>query len=118
MYIRNKKQFVKDKSTGKWVPTGKVYHYLVEGYRDKKGKAQQRILAYLGEFDNVFDAWMNASGKRRGKLARYLDPADICNDAIERLAEREYKRRQQQNAPRRDIKRLLPHLPNRMLPDA
>ena len=49
---------------------GKTYHYLVKSVR-VNGKVQQKVLAYLGAFDNVEEAYKAATGKRRTKLAKY-----------------------------------------------
>jgi hypothetical protein len=49
---------------------GQTYYYLVESVR-VKGCVQQRVLAYLGAFDNVEDAYKAATGQRRAKLAKY-----------------------------------------------
>jgi hypothetical protein len=49
---------------------GQTYHYLVESVR-VKDRVRQRVLAYLGAFDNVEDAYKAATGQRRSKLAKY-----------------------------------------------
>jgi hypothetical protein len=49
---------------------GETYHYLVKSVRIK-GKVRQKVLAYLGRFDNVEDAYLSATGKRRKNLAKY-----------------------------------------------
>src|SRR5579885_3155798 len=107
--------FIRTKKIG-----GKDYNYLVESRRvtvKGKSKVKQVVLAYLGQYSNVYDAWVAASGKRRAKLARYLTPEDVNNDAIERAAEREYKRREGIRAMRRaEVKRFLPRLPEEYLP--
>ncbi|MBS1799550.1 MAG: hypothetical protein JSS95_06955 [Acidobacteria bacterium] len=35
---------------------GTVYHYLVENFREE-GKVRQKVIAYLGQFDAVADAY-------------------------------------------------------------
>jgi hypothetical protein len=90
---------------------GSTYHYLVENVR-VKGKVRQRVLAYLGAFDSLEDAWVNASGKRRARLARFRDPADVCNDQILWEQNRQYKyERRGWSAPTSAIYALLPKLP-------
>jgi hypothetical protein len=49
---------------------GQTYYYLVKSVR-VKGKVQQKVLAYLGTFDNVEDAYRAATGAQRAKLAKY-----------------------------------------------
>jgi hypothetical protein len=49
---------------------GTVYHYLVKSVRIK-GKVRQKVLAYLGAFDNVEEAYAAATGAHRAKLAKY-----------------------------------------------
>ena len=53
-----------------------AYHYLCVCVREGR-RIRQKVLCYLGAFDNVEDAFANAVGKRRAKLARYRDPADV-----------------------------------------
>ncbi len=75
---------------------------------------KQRTLAYLGRYDNVEDAWMNADGqKRRARLARYRNPADIIADEIYAEQERKYKHMQRRGwyASASAIRILLPMLP-------
>ena len=77
---------------------GTVQHYLVQNkrVRDKKtgkSKVKQEVLAYLGKYDSVEDAWMNATGKRRRKLERYRKPEDRANDAAMEVLARDYQRR-------------------------
>jgi len=90
---------------------GAQYHYLVESVRIKR-KVRQVILAYLGAFDNVEDAYVSASGKRRAKLSRYRRVEDINNDQVLRDAERRYHReRMGVDAPASAVRLLLPNLP-------
>jgi hypothetical protein len=80
--------------------------------RDAEGKSRvrQKVLAYLGQFDSIEDAYVNASRKRRAKLSMYRDPQDVREDARELAMERAYHREQRQIAPREDIRVLLPGL--------
>lgn len=87
---------------------GKDRFYLVKSVW-QNGKPRQKVLAYLGSHDNVEDAYHNASGKRRRKLEKFRRPEDRMNDELERLAEREYQRRQHEAHPEA-VKVLLPHL--------
>jgi hypothetical protein len=48
---------------------GKMYHYLVKSVR-VGGKVQQKVLAYLGAFDNLEAAYKNATGPERIKLGK------------------------------------------------
>jgi hypothetical protein len=48
---------------------GKTYHYLVKSVR-VRGRVQQKVLAYLGAFDNLEAAWKNATGAQRAKLGK------------------------------------------------
>lgn len=34
---------------------GKKYYYAVEGYRDKNGKAKQKVIKYLGNINNILE---------------------------------------------------------------
>lgn len=101
--------------------SGQVYNYLYESKRvtvKGKSRVKQVMLAYLGKFDNVYDAWVNADAKRRAKLAKYLDPADVVGEAQERAeqaAEREYRRRLKAKLTREIVKKLLPKLPEQYL---
>jgi len=95
--------FIRKKKIG-----GKDRHYLVKSVW-RGGKPRQKVLAYLGQFDSVEDAWMNATGKRRKKLEQYRRPEDRMNDELEQLAQREYER-QRREAPPEVLKLLLPHL--------
>jgi len=62
-YIRNK------------VIAGKTYHYLVKSVR-REGKPRQEIIAYLGQFDNIEDAYVSGDRKLRRKLEPHRNPAD------------------------------------------
>jgi|HubBroStandDraft_5_1064220.scaffolds.fasta_scaffold433473_2 hypothetical protein len=87
---------------------GETYHYLVKSVR-VKGKPVQKVLAYLGKFDNVEDAYVSATGKRRAKLAKYRKPEDVNNDQVLRDAELHYRReRRGAEASARAIKIMLP----------
>jgi len=55
---------------------GKTYHYLVESRR-VDGKPRQRVIAYLGEWDTVEDAYVMSTGTTRRVLKRYRDPKDV-----------------------------------------
>lgn len=57
--------FIRKKKIG-----GKVYHYLVKSVR-VGDRVQQKVLAYLGEHDNLEAAWKNATGAQRRKLATF-----------------------------------------------
>ena len=54
---------------------------------------QRTPYGILGKYDNVEDAWMNATGKRRRKLERYRKPEDRANDAAMEVLARDYQRR-------------------------
>ena len=99
--------FVRKKKT-----TRGEYHYLVENVR-VAGRVHQRVLCYLGKFDSLEDCYVNAIGKRRARLARFRDAADICNEQILAEQERAYKRMQRGKAPApaSAIRILLPALP-------
>jgi len=43
VYIRGKKK------------RKKVYYYVVEGERDKKGKVKQKIIKYLGTIESILE---------------------------------------------------------------
>jgi hypothetical protein len=49
---------------------GQTYHYLVKSVR-VNGKVQQKVLAYLGAFDNLEDAYRAAAGAQRAKFAKF-----------------------------------------------
>jgi hypothetical protein len=110
---------------------GRTYNYLVESkrYTDAKGRSRvKRVhLAYLGQAlkdvertmrETIEDAYANATGARKRKLARFRYPSDIMNDSVLWAEELAYKRHRRLEAPRRDVVRVLPHLPTQMLPDA
>jgi hypothetical protein len=85
---------------------GTKYHYLVQNVR-VNGKVRQRVLAYLGRYDCIEDAFANAVGqKRRARRARYRNVQDICNDQVLREAYKGQRRRW--NAPASAIRVLLP----------
>jgi hypothetical protein len=89
---------------------GETYYYLVQSKR-VKGKVRQVVLAYLGKFDNVEDAYISGNSKRRAKLAKYRKPEDVNNDQILRDAELKYRReRKGADAPARAVKIMLPKL--------
>jgi hypothetical protein len=89
---------------------GETYYYLVQSKR-VKGKVRQVVLAYLGKFDNVEDAYVSGNSKRRAKLAKYRKPEDVNNDQILRDAELQYRReRKGAEAPKRAVKIMLPGL--------
>ena len=96
---------------------GHIYNYLCKSVRvteNGKTRIKQVHLAYLGKFERVEDAWMNASGKRKAKLAKYRDPQDVNNEAqqsrAEDMAEREYRRKLKEKIRREVIKELYPKL--------
>ncbi|MBZ5723339.1 MAG: hypothetical protein LAO03_23635 [Acidobacteriia bacterium] len=93
---------------------GTVQHYLVQNkrVRDKKtgkSKVKQEVLAYLGKYDSVEDAWMNATGKRRRKLERYRKPEDRANDAAMEQLARDYQRKMRELS-KQEVEAMLPHL--------
>jgi hypothetical protein len=96
---------------------GQARYYLVKSMRirDAEGKSRvrQKVLAYLGQFDNVEDAFCNAGLKRRRKLSMYRNPQDMWNDQRERALEREYRR---QISPRDELKLILHDLPEMWCP--
>jgi hypothetical protein len=90
---------------------GKPRHYLCQSVR-RNGRPRQVVLAYLGQFDNIEDAYANATGRRRSKLAKYRNPVDVINEKIEaenvsRL-QREYNAKMR--ASREAVRALLPRL--------
>ena len=93
---------------------GTVQHYLVQNkrVRDKKtgkSKVKQEVLAYLGKYDSVEDAWMNATGKRWRKLEKYRKPEDRANAAAMEQLARDYQRKMRE-ASKEAIEAMLPHL--------
>lgn len=80
-------------------------HYLVHSVRIGS-KVRQKVLAYLGQFDNVEDCFMNASGKRRARLARFRDPFDVLRDSLDR--EQAWVFRRTAPAPAYAVKIMLP----------
>jgi hypothetical protein len=103
--------------------SGHEYFYLCESRRvttNGKSRVRHVNVAYLGKFDNVYDAWMNADLKRRAKLAKYLKPEDVVGEAQARAeaeAEREYRRKLKQKLTREIVQQLLPRLPKQYLAD-
>lgn len=91
---------------------GSTYFYLVQNVRIE-GRTRQRTLCYLGKHDSLEAAYANASTrKRRAKLSRFRDPADICNDSILWEQERQYRHeRRGWSAPQSALAVLLPKLP-------
>jgi hypothetical protein len=90
------------------VIAGKPRYYLCKSVR-RDGMPRQVVLAYLGQFDNVEDAYANASGRRRSKLAKYRNPADVINERIEAERYRQQRATLVQ-ASREAIQATLPRL--------
>jgi hypothetical protein len=90
---------------------GKPRHYLCRSER-RDGKPRQVVLAYLGAFDNVEDAYANATGRRRTKLGKFRNPADVINERIEeeRIRTMQREHRAQLQAAQDAVKTLLPRL--------
>jgi hypothetical protein len=93
---------------------GTVRYYLVQNRRVKdkktgKSKVKQKVIAYLGQWDNVEDAYHNSTGKRRRKLERYRKPEDRANDAAMEQLAREYQRKMR-DASKEAVEAMLPHL--------
>lgn len=94
------------------VRKGGAYHYLVTNVR-VEGRVRQKVVCYLGRYDCIEDAYANAVGARRARLARFRDAADIHNDHVLWLQERQYRRDQRRgwSAPESALRLLLPTLP-------
>lgn len=98
----------------KKVIKGVVRHYLVQNKRVKdrktgKSKVKQEVIAYLGVYETVEDAYHNATGKRRRKLERYRKPEDRANDAAMEAIAKEYQRKMRELS-KQEVEAMLPHL--------
>jgi hypothetical protein len=70
---------------------------------------KQVVLAYLGKYDNVKDAWMNATEASAEAGAVSQTPEDRANDAAMEAIAKEYQRKMRELS-KREVEAMLPHL--------